>query len=325
MQRLISLIACLVFLGSSPADAATHRAKPGDDLQAIVNRMQKGDELLLADGEYKSVCVDFRGKSGLTVRAENFVPVKIQIEQGEPMARGGAVILRGEGKPFVLAGGGSITIRGLVIDGCSNVLQSGALKCDSGWLVEDVIVQRTDTFGVQVDGNENRRAQNITLKRVVAQDNGYLGIGGAYADHVRLSDCGSFRNNRGWDRNAFGEQGFERNGKWYCRVPWEAGGGKFALCDDVVIERHWAQGNNGPGLWFDYENRNIVVRDSKGNFVPDLRPEDIQVYEDGVLQELVSMTVVTGGRVYNPMAPPAASSSRWYSSSYRKNRMIPVR
>src|SRR5215510_7646962 len=48
----------------------------------------------------------------------------------------------------------------------------------------------------------------------------------------------------------------------------------------------------------DLITNDIVVRDSKGNFVPDLKPEDIQVLEDGVLQELVSMTVVTGGRVF---------------------------
>src|SRR5215467_9853608 len=58
----------------------------------------------------------------------------------------------------------------------------------------------------------------------------------------------------------------------------------------------------------DLITNDIVVRDAKGNFVPDLNPEDIQVYEDGVLQELVSMTVVTGGRVYNPMAPPAVAA-----------------
>ena len=58
----------------------------------------------------------------------------------------------------------------------------------------------------------------------------------------------------------------------------------------------------------DLITNDIVVRDSKGNFVPDLKPEEIQVYEDGVLQELVSMTVVTGGRVYNPMAPAPAAA-----------------
>src|ERR1700750_2648784 len=51
----------------------------------------------------------------------------------------------------------------------------------------------------------------------------------------------------------------------------------------------------------DLVTNDIVVRDEKGNFVPDLRPEDIEVYEDGVKQELSTMTVVTGGRVYNPM------------------------
>ena len=58
----------------------------------------------------------------------------------------------------------------------------------------------------------------------------------------------------------------------------------------------------------DLVTNDIVVRDEKGNFVPDLRPEDIEVYEDGVKQELSSMTVVTGGRVYNPMTAPAAAA-----------------
>src|ERR1044072_5619098 len=37
-------------------------------------------------------------------------------------------------------------------------------------------------------------------------------------------------------------------------------------------------------------------------------PEDIDVFEDGVKQQLTSMTVVTGGRVYNPMTAPAAAA-----------------
>jgi VWFA-related protein len=58
----------------------------------------------------------------------------------------------------------------------------------------------------------------------------------------------------------------------------------------------------------DLVTNDVVVRDEKGNFVPDLRPEDIEVYEDGVKQELSSMTVVTGGRVYNPMSAPIAAA-----------------
>ena len=54
----------------------------------------------------------------------------------------------------------------------------------------------------------------------------------------------------------------------------------------------------------DLVTTDVLVRDEKGNFVPDLRKDDFDVYEDGVLQDISSMTVVTGGRVTNALAPP---------------------
>src|SRR6185436_18453059 len=54
----------------------------------------------------------------------------------------------------------------------------------------------------------------------------------------------------------------------------------------------------------DLVTNDIVVRDDKGNFIPDLKKDEFEVFEDGVKQELTSMTVVTGGRVTNVMAPP---------------------
>jgi VWFA-related protein len=47
-----------------------------------------------------------------------------------------------------------------------------------------------------------------------------------------------------------------------------------------------------------------VVRDAKGLFVPDLKRDDFEVYEDGIKQDLSSMTVVYGGRVTNLLAAP---------------------
>ncbi len=58
----------------------------------------------------------------------------------------------------------------------------------------------------------------------------------------------------------------------------------------------------------DLVTNDVVIRDEKGNFIPDLRPEEFLVYEDGVLQELSSMTVVSGGRVFNPMSAPIAAA-----------------
>src|SRR6476660_2373782 len=54
----------------------------------------------------------------------------------------------------------------------------------------------------------------------------------------------------------------------------------------------------------DLVTNDIVVRDDKGNFIPDLKKDEFEVYEDGVKQELTSMTVVTGGRVTSVLAPP---------------------
>ena len=54
----------------------------------------------------------------------------------------------------------------------------------------------------------------------------------------------------------------------------------------------------------DLVTTDVLVRDDKGNFVPDLRKDDFEVYEDGLLQDISSMTVVTGGRVTNALLPP---------------------
>ena len=49
----------------------------------------------------------------------------------------------------------------------------------------------------------------------------------------------------------------------------------------------------------------LIVRDGNGQFIPDLETEDLVVYEDGVVQEIASLVLVHGGRVYNRLLPPA--------------------
>ena len=56
----------------------------------------------------------------------------------------------------------------------------------------------------------------------------------------------------------------------------------------------------------DLVTNDIIVRDEKGNFIPDLRKDDFEIWEDGVKQDISSMTVVTGGRVTNVLAAPTA-------------------
>ena len=47
----------------------------------------------------------------------------------------------------------------------------------------------------------------------------------------------------------------------------------------------------------------VIVRDAAGVFVPDLTPADFRVQEDGVLQEVASLVLVHGGRVFNQLSP----------------------
>jgi VWFA-related protein len=54
----------------------------------------------------------------------------------------------------------------------------------------------------------------------------------------------------------------------------------------------------------DLVTNDVVVRDEKGNFVPDLKQDEFEIYEDGIKQDISQMTVVTGGRVTNVLAPP---------------------
>ena len=54
----------------------------------------------------------------------------------------------------------------------------------------------------------------------------------------------------------------------------------------------------------DLVTNDVVVRDEKGNFISDLTKDEFEVYEDGIRQDITSMTVVTGGRVFNKLAAP---------------------
>jgi VWFA-related protein len=49
----------------------------------------------------------------------------------------------------------------------------------------------------------------------------------------------------------------------------------------------------------------VIVKDEQGRFIPDLKKEEFEIYEDGIKQEISSMTLSHGGRVANLLeAPP---------------------
>jgi VWFA-related protein len=54
----------------------------------------------------------------------------------------------------------------------------------------------------------------------------------------------------------------------------------------------------------DVVTTDVIVRDSQGQFIPDLKKEEFNVFEDGVKQDVISFTLVHGGRTTNLAAPP---------------------
>ncbi|MGH9145541.1 MAG: VWA domain-containing protein [Vicinamibacterales bacterium] len=54
----------------------------------------------------------------------------------------------------------------------------------------------------------------------------------------------------------------------------------------------------------DLVTTDVIPRDARGQFVADLKKEDFEVYEDGVMQDITSVVLIHGGRVYNQVLPP---------------------
>ncbi len=54
----------------------------------------------------------------------------------------------------------------------------------------------------------------------------------------------------------------------------------------------------------DLVRTDAIVRDGRGQFIADLKPGEFEVYEDGVKQQIVSLTMIHGGREYNVLSPP---------------------
>ena len=54
----------------------------------------------------------------------------------------------------------------------------------------------------------------------------------------------------------------------------------------------------------DLVTTDVIVRDNRDQFVADLKAGDFEVFEDGVKQDIVSLVLTHGGRVYNVQAPP---------------------
>jgi parallel beta-helix repeat protein len=106
-------------------------------------------------------------------------------------------------------------------------------------VIRGVTVQQVDLAGFQMVGDRNQ------LLDSVARNNGQLGVAMRGSNNRVQNVEASYNNNRGFN-------------KW-----WEAGGFKFVgnggLQSSEVVG-NTAVGNQGDGIWFDWKNKNNIIR-----------------------------------------------------------------
>ena len=59
----------------------------------------------------------------------------------------------------------------------------------------------------------------------------------------------------------------------------------------------------------DFVTTDVIARNNQDQFVADLTKGDFEIFEDGVKQDITSLTLVHGGRVHNLATPPAPAAT----------------
>jgi hypothetical protein len=156
----------------------------------------------------------------------------------------GTVTLDGTGMESVIASYGAtyITIDGINVNHANNPgpLDPAAVIASTGWKLRNMVVENTDGVGVGVYGN------NVELYNVSAQFNGRQGISGDGCSYVSVVNCTTRGNNT------------KHNDP-----DWDGGAGKWFQTDHVTIDNLTSYDNIGPGIWFDYHNTHVVVKNSR--------------------------------------------------------------
>jgi hypothetical protein len=201
---------------------------PNDEKHKLIGR----NEQVIADGHLLRLAPDLDHMEPGTFYAESRTALYVWppdgVKQIEASVRQTILSLEGS----------HITVRGLHFIYAANPAQHAALAVQgSDNLVEDCLVEWTNGVGAGLSGERN------TMRRLVSRFNGQMGMNGHGTN--TMEDC-SLEDN---------------NVKGYAKG-WEAGGIKIAQSRTFRILHCRALRNDGPGFWFDIDNRNELVENS---------------------------------------------------------------
>jgi hypothetical protein len=224
------------------------RAGPIASIERAADFARPGDVVLVRPGRYfESFTIPGSGGDN----AER----PITIAAAEP----GTVVIDGTGHATILRCGQAsfVHLRGLVFEHADGPIQSAAVELSEGWVMADCVVRNTDAQGAIV------YATGAQVLRSTFEYNGQEGLGGVNCAGVLVQDCVTRFNNRGladpvW---AGAEHAILKDGLWYVDPSFEAGAGKWLHSRGVTMERVTSHGNGGPGIWFDFDNADVTIRD----------------------------------------------------------------
>jgi VWFA-related protein len=100
----------------------------------------------------------------------------------------------------------------------------------------------------------------------------------------------------------------KKNGFWTAALSLTVAAGSLSPAQRVAAQVPAPPPAQQPtfSVQIDAVTMDVIVKDGDGRFVPDLKREEFEIYEDGVKQDIASMTMSHGGRVTNLLeaAPP---------------------
>ena len=139
---------------------------------------------------------------------------------------------------FRAPGRDHIHVRGFIMRYGRNMAQRGILHVyGKHWVIEDNVIEWSNGCGMKISGEGHIVRNNVT------RYHGQLGLGGG---HVRCL----FENNQLLYNNLKGFPG------------WECGGCKIVHAYEITMTGTVVVGNEGPGIWFDIDNRKSVISNS---------------------------------------------------------------
>lgn len=146
----------------------------------------------------------------------------------------------------------NVGIRKLVFEHAATMpFNSAALQVlgSSRILVEDCETRWNNGTGIAFENWKQDRSRDVILRRVKANNNGTMGLGGGFANGL-IEDCETNGNN--WRGAALGATG------------WAPCGFKLSGIHQVLIRNHVAMNNHASGGWFDDHISHIVIENFQG-------------------------------------------------------------